>query len=266
MRTRAISPQADYKLYKTDRPGKAQVGINVSKRLGYATVVSVVPGGPADKANLTDGDIIEAIGPQDTRDVSLAMIRLLLDGSSGSQVTLSVVRPRRANPDKVVLTRTTAGAPPVTDSLYENASILYLKPVVLDHEHVQEMEAKLKGMSRLNTKKVLLDLRNVAGGDMPEAVRTANFFMKSGTIGELEGQTVSKQIFTADPSKAIASSAPLVVLVNRGTAGPAELVAAALLGQQASGDCGRAHLWRGSAAEVIRAAGRRGADPVHCKV
>lgn len=221
--------QADYKLYKTDRPGRAQVGINVSKRLGYATVVSVVPGSPADKANLTDGDIIEAIGPQDTRDVSLAMIQLLLDGTSGSQVTLSVVRPRRANPDKVVLTRTTAAVPPVTESLYENASILYLKPQVLDHDHVQQMEAKLKGMSRLNTKKVLLDLRDVAGGDMPEAVRTANFFLKSGTIGELEGQTVSKQTFTADPAKAIAASAPLVVLVNRGTAGPAELVAAAVL-------------------------------------
>ncbi len=53
---------ADYKIYKAERAGKAQVGINVSKRFGYATVVSVVPGSPADKANLNDGDIIEAIG------------------------------------------------------------------------------------------------------------------------------------------------------------------------------------------------------------
>src|SRR6204780_3630464 len=59
---------ADYKTYKADKGGKAQVGINVSKRYGYATVVSVVPGSPADKANLNDGDIIEAIGNQDTRD------------------------------------------------------------------------------------------------------------------------------------------------------------------------------------------------------
>ncbi len=53
---------ADYKAYKEDHGGKAQVGINVSKRYGYATVVSVVPGSPADKAGLVDGDIIEAIG------------------------------------------------------------------------------------------------------------------------------------------------------------------------------------------------------------
>jgi len=87
-----LTPE-EYKAYKADKGGKAQVGINVSKRGGYATVVSVVPGSPADKANLNDGDFIEAIGSQDTRDLSLAMIRRLLDGESGSQLTISVVRP-----------------------------------------------------------------------------------------------------------------------------------------------------------------------------
>jgi len=64
---------------------------------------------------------------------------------------------------------------------------------------------------------------------MTEATRLANFLLKSGTIGSLEGQQVAKVTFTADPSKAIVPAAPMVVLVNHGTAGPAELVAAALL-------------------------------------
>lgn len=220
---------ADYKIYKAAHLGKGQVGINISKRLGYATVVSVVPGSPAEKASLSDGDIIEAIGSEDTRDLSLAMINLLMDGQPGSQLNLSVVRPRKANPEKIVLTRVAPSLPAVTESFYENASILYLKPVVLDREHVGQMEAKLKGMSRLNTKKVLLDLRDVASGDMPEAIRAANLFLKSGTIATLEGQKVARQTFTAESSKAVAANAPLVVLVNRGTAGPAELTAAALL-------------------------------------
>ena len=99
---------AEYKVYKTAaRRGraKAQVGINVSKRYGYATVVSVVPGSPADKANLTDGDIMEAIGTQDTREISLAMIQMLLEGTPGSELTVSVVRPRKATPEKVTMTR-----------------------------------------------------------------------------------------------------------------------------------------------------------------
>jgi carboxyl-terminal processing protease len=222
-----LTPE-DYKAYKAEKAGKAQVGINVSKRYGYASVVSVVPGSPADKAGISDGDIIEAIGPADTRDISLAMIQLLLEGAPGSELTISVVRPRKSAPDKIVLTRVVSAPAPVEESMYENASILYLKPGVLDHDHVLQIEAKLKTMPKAGNKKILLDLRDVAAGDMAEATRLANFFLKDGTIATLEGQKVEKQTFTADASKAVNTTAPLVVLVNRGTAGPAELAAAAL--------------------------------------
>jgi carboxyl-terminal processing protease len=222
-----LSPE-DYRIYKADKGGKAQAGINVSKRYGYATVVSVVPGGPADKAGLVDGDILEAIEGQDTRDISLAMIRLMLEGAPGSTLTVGVVRSSRNEPDKISMIRSLQAPPPVGEALYENASILYLKPEVLDHDHVNEVETKLKGMQKAGNKKVLLDLRDVAAGDMAEAVRLANFLLKSGTIATLEGQKFPKQVFTADPAKTIQATAPVVVLVNRGTAGPAELVAAAL--------------------------------------
>ncbi|MGD0888658.1 MAG: S41 family peptidase [Acidobacteriaceae bacterium] len=223
-----LSPE-DYKAYKADQGGKAQAGINVSKRYGYATVVSVVPGGPADKAGLVDGDILEAIEGQDTRDISLAMIRLMLEGAPGSTLTVGVVRSSRTEPDKISMTRSLQAPPPVAEALYENASILYLKPEILDRDHVSEVETKLKGMQKAGNKKVLLDLRDAAAGDMAEAVRLANFLLKSGTIATLEGQKFPKQVFTADPAKTIQATAPVVVLVNRGTAGPAELVAAALL-------------------------------------
>src|SRR3984893_7085880 len=198
----------EYKAYKSaglngGGNGKAQVGINVSKRYGYATVVSVIPGGPADKANLNDGDIIEAIAGQDTRELSLAMIQMLLSGQPGSELTVSVVRPRKAVPEKVTMTRLLSVVPPVAETMYENATILYLKPGSLDHDHVQQIEAKLKQMQKAGNKKILLDLRDVAAGDMTEATRAANFFLNSGTIGSLEGQKFAKQTFVAEASKAI---------------------------------------------------------------
>jgi carboxyl-terminal processing protease len=223
-----LSPD-DYKLYKMDKGGKAQVGINVSKRFGYANVVSVVPGSPADKGAIVDGDIIEAIDGHDTRDIPLAMIQKMLEGQPGTEVAVSVVRSRKPEPEKIDLTRTVIQIPPVQDAMYDGFSILYLKPGILDHEHVQQIESKLKGMKGVGNKKVLLDLRDVAAGDMEDAERLANFVLKTGTIGSLEGQQVARITFTADPSKAIVPNAPMVVLVNHGTAGPAELVAAALL-------------------------------------
>ncbi len=223
-----LSP-ADYKAYKADAVGKAQVGLNVSKRFGYAVVVSTVPNSPAERANLSDGDIIEAIDGKDTRDISVAMIQHMLTGAPGSKLSLAVVRPSKAAPDKIELTRTVVAEPPVTDTVYESGSILDLRPEVLDREHVNALEAKLKaGEKNGGAKKVILDLRDVSGGDMKEGIRLANLFLSSGTIATLEGQKFPKETFSAEASKAVDPTTPMVILVNRGTAGAAELAAAAL--------------------------------------
>jgi carboxyl-terminal processing protease len=215
----------EYKIYK-ERPatGVAQVGITVSKRYGYAIVVSVLPGSPADKEHIADGDVIESIGDQSTRELSLAVIRLLLEGKPGTSVTLSVVRPRKTDPDKLTLTRSIAVVPAMAEQQYEGATILYLKPGALTASRVDEIAAKLKSAKG---RKVLLDLRDSSGGDFQEGLRLANFFVKQGTLAALEGQKFPRQTFTADPAVFL-TDAPLAVLVNRGTAGPAELVAAAI--------------------------------------
>ena len=217
---------AAYKAHQNE--GTAQIGLNVSRRYGYATVVSVMPGSPAEKEQITDGDIIESIGGASTRELSLAMVRLMLEGKPGSDVTFSIVRPGKAEPQKITLTRKLVEAPALSEQQYENSSILYLKPVVLTRERVAEIETRLKAMPKSGNKKVLLDLRDVADGDFTQAVNLANAFLQSGTIASIEGQKIAKQTFTADPAKFI-TAAPLAVLVNHGTAGPAELVAAAIL-------------------------------------
>jgi len=215
----------EYKIYR-DRPstGVAQVGMTVSKRFGYATVVSVLPGSPADKEHLADGDVIESIGDQSTRELSLAVIRLQLEGKPGTSLTLSVVRPRKTDPDKLTLIRSVAAVPALAEQQYDGATVLYLKPGALTTARVDEIAAALK---TAKGRKVLLDLRDSSGGDPLEGLRLANFFLKQGTLATLEGQKVPRQIFSADAAKFI-TNAPLAVLVNRGTYGPAELTAAAI--------------------------------------
>jgi len=208
--------------------GQARIGMDVSKRYGYGSVIAVIPGSPAANAHIEDGDLIESIGGKTTRDMSVAMIRLLLEGKPGTPVTFQLVRPRKPEPDDITLTRTTVAIPALGEQQYENSSILYLKPIVLSKERVDELIGRLREMPKNNNKKVLLDLRDVAEGDPQQGIRLANAFIESGTLGTLQGQTVPTQTFAADPSKFV-TSAPLVVLVNHGTAGAAELTAAAIL-------------------------------------
>ena len=228
-----LSP-AEYKRYKERKnDGKANIGASLSKRFGYAAIVAVIPGGPGDKAGIESGDIIEAVESRSTRDMSLAEIQNLMTGQPGSNIALSIVRARRAEPQKITVTRDVVTVPPVTERVMESG-IGYIKADTLTKGKTQEVGNKIKELQRQGVKKLLLDLRNCAGGDESEGIGIANLFLNRGLITYLQGQKYPRETFTADPQKAI-TSLPLVVLVNRGTAGPAEIVAASIL-ENARGD------------------------------
>jgi carboxyl-terminal processing protease len=229
-----LDPQ-EYKDYKQRKgEGKATVGASISKRYGYAAVISVIPGGPADKAGVNSGDIIEAIEGKTTRDMSLAEIDGILAGQPGSVINVSVVRPRKAQPVQTAITRAMVIDPPVSDKMLD-AGIGYIKIDDFPKGRSQDVAAKLKQLEKDGAKKIVLDLRNSGGGEEDEGIATANLFLNHGTITYLQGQKYPKQTFNADPQKAMVSNLPLVVLVNRGTAGPAEIVASAIM-ENARGD------------------------------
>lgn len=221
----------DYKAHKTEARG--EIGAAVSKRFGYASVISVIPGSPADKAGLQDTDIIEAIEGKSTREMSLAEIHNLLSGQPGSNVNVSVVRARKAEPQKMVITRDMIAIPPVVDKMLADG-IGEIKVDALTKGMPEEVAAKVKALQKAGAKKLILDLRNVAEGEESAGIATANLFLNHGTISYLQGQTYPREPFNADPSKAI-TNLPVAVLVNKGTAGAAEIVAAAIL-ENARGD------------------------------
>jgi carboxyl-terminal processing protease len=214
-----------YKAHKTE--GKADIGATISKRFGYADVVSVIPGSPADKAGIEDTDIFESIEGQSTRDMSLPEIREALAGTPGSTVNISVVRARRAEPQKMSIIRDVVSIPPVSDKMMADG-VGYIKVDALNKGKAQEIAARIKQLEKSDVKRLVLDLRNTSDGDELEGVAVANLFLNHGTITYLQGQKVPRQAFNADPAKAI-TTLPVAVLVNKGTAGAAEVVAAALL-------------------------------------
>jgi len=228
-----MSPEA-YKAFKAHKSdAKGDIGAIFSKRFGYADVVSVLPGSPAEKAGIEPTDIFESIEGKSTRDMSLPEIRDLLQGTPGSNLNVSVVRARRAEPQKIVITRDLVTIPPVSDKMIEDG-IGYIKVDALTKGKAAEVAGKVKSLEKSGAKKLLLDLRNDADGDESEGIAVANLFLNHGTITYLQGQKYPREAFNADPAKAI-TTLPLAVLVNRGTSGAAEVVAAAIL-ENARGD------------------------------
>src|SRR6202161_958440 len=222
-----LTPEA-YKAYKAHKSeAKGEIGATISKRFGYAAVVSVLPGSPAEKAGIEDTDIFEAIEGRSTRDMSLPEIRSALTGTPCSGVHVSVVRARRAKPQKMVITRDVITIPPVSERMLEDG-IGYVKVNALTKGKAQEIAAKIKALEKSGAKKLVLDLRNTSDGEESEGIATANLFLNHGTITYLQGQKFPREAFNADAAKAV-TSLPVAVLVNKSTAGAAEIVAAALL-------------------------------------
>jgi carboxyl-terminal processing protease len=221
-----------YKQYqKTKDTKKGDIGLTLSKRFGYMGVVDSLPGSPAAKAGLATGDVIESISNVSTRDMPLAFAEILFQGDPGTTIEMSVLRARKSEAQKVELTRAVLVYPALTAKLVTDqgpAPIGLIQTVTLVQGRVKDIAAKIEELEKQGAKKLVLDLRNCGTGSDDDGVALANLFIDKGLITYTLGQKVSRQDFQASASKAI-TKLPLAVMVNRGTAGAAEIAAAALL-------------------------------------
>jgi carboxyl-terminal processing protease len=219
---------AQYKEYQKGSHGDASIGAVVFKRGGVvgAGIIAVLPGGPAQKAGLEPGDILEAIDGVSTQDMSYAELVSRMEGAPGSNLKLTIVRGPQ-DPQPYELKREVVRLPEIEARAVE-PGIGYLKVEALPKGESQKIAGKIKDLRKSGAKKFILDLRDNALGDMQEGVATANLFIKRGLLAYVSGQQYPRQSFTAEENKAI-SDEPLEVLVNESTGGAAEIVAAAIL-------------------------------------
>jgi len=230
-----LSPKeyAEYRK-RSSTPAKGEVGLALSKRFGYIAVVSVLPDSPAARAGVQASDILESIGGFTTREMSVGQARILLAGDLDTSIRVSALRSGRAEPQEIDIVRQAPTIPHVTtDKLALNASgsadaaVAYLRVPTFATGRAEEVRARLAQFERQGLRRLVLDLRDSSTGEIAEAVATAQLFLDRGTITVLKGQTIERQSFTADAAKQ-AWKLPMTVLISNGTAGPAEVLAAAL--------------------------------------
>jgi carboxyl-terminal processing protease len=231
----SLDPQSSYLTareygeYKQKQAANAtgDAGLTLSKRFGYVIVVSVLPDSPGEKAGVHSGDIFESVAGFTTRDMSVGQAMNFLHGQPGTAVKVGVIRRGKADPDEVDIVREKLGVAKIVTAKAD-PDILVLRLPSLDAGRADEVRSRLQDAEKQGVHKVILDLRECGRGPVSEAISIARLFAPSGTLTTLRGQTVSTQVFTADPSKVVWKG-PVSVMIDATTSGAAEVLAASMV-------------------------------------
>jgi carboxyl-terminal processing protease len=193
-----------------------------SDESGLVGIAGVVPTSPAEFANLQEGDLIQSVDGETTQDKSLDTVAKLLSGKPNTTAILSV------NRSEEILTfsvkRTELRSNPVQLKKLKNEIVL-ISISEFTRGTARSMRSALAA-SGAERSGVILDLRGNPGGLLVEATDVAGAFLNGGTVVEFFMPGKSPEIFNAIGDGD--SKTPLVVLIDRGTASAAEIVAAAL--------------------------------------
>jgi carboxyl-terminal processing protease len=222
-----LSP-LEYKDFKEKSASSPQgeSGLALTRRFGYIGVIGVLPDSPAAKIGLRAGDILEKIAGFTTGQMAIDQAQLLLKGGPGNTVPLSVIRRGKAEPQDMAITLAKLALPKLAEDKLAG-DIAYLHVPLFNAGMSKQIRDKLVQFQHNGAKKLILDLRDCSIGDDQEGIQTAQLFLSSGTIATLKGQTVTPVVSSADPSKVVWTQ-PVTVLIGNGTAGPAEILAAAI--------------------------------------
>ena len=222
-----LTPEQVREYNAGNKNNEVGIGAELSQVASYLYVVAPMKGSPADQAGLRAGDIIEYIDNKATRDISLYDAKQLLNGATGTEVKLRVLR-ANSSPLTVSVKRGSSRAP-AAEARMDAARVGILRINSFNDGDATEVKARLQDLIKQGAQKIVIDLRATAGGSLNEAAAVANMFIKDGAIAETIGREGKPlKTFNADPKEAIFTG-PVVALIDTGTAGAAEVVASALI-------------------------------------
>jgi carboxyl-terminal processing protease len=235
------------------------VGIEVSMEDDQVVVVSPFEGSPAAQAGIRTGDVIASIDGIAVNPTALADTIGRMRGKEGTTVKVGILREGSAEPLEFTLTRSRVELHSVKSELPESG-FGYLRIAEFSETTGDDTVRALRALRKQNgapLKGLVLDLRNNPGGVLEAAVAVADAFLDGGLIVSAKGRTPeSKFEMTATPGDEL-SGAPIVVLVNGGSASAAEIVAGALKDHHRAKLMGRTTFGKGSVQTVMPLSGDR---------
>lgn len=226
------------------------LGITVGMKGSALTVIAPIEGTPADKAGIKAGDVILRINGEATLGMNLNDAVDKMRGKPKSEITITIYRQGGQKPFDLTLKRDIIKVESVYSKMIQNEDILYLRVTTFDKNVAEQARKALKANAKV--KGVVLDLRNNPGGLLDQAIELTNLFVDKGVIVSQKGKIEAEnRIYEAVKSKKV-SDAPLVVLVNGGSASASEIVSGALQDLKRGLVLGEKTFGKGSVQSIIQ--------------
>lgn len=235
------------------------LGIEVTMEDGYVKIISPIDDSPASRAGLKSGDLIIKIEDKPVKGMTLVNAVDLMRGPKGSPIKITVVREDKPKPFTVTLNRDIINVDSVKASTIE-PGYAYIRLSQFQGKTGKELKSAVSDLLKDNNGKLsglILDMRNNPGGVLDSAVSVSDVFLDSKKIGHdrlivyTEGRMPSAKMREYAHSDDLLKGAPMVVLVNAGSASAAEIVAGALQDHRRAIIMGTRTFGKGSVQTVI---------------
>lgn len=229
------------------------LGIEVGLEDGFVKVIAPIDDTPAERAGVQAGDVIIRLDDKPVKGLSLDEAVKLMRGKPGEPIMLTIVRDGEEKPLKIKIVRAIIKVKSVKSRMLE-PGYFYLRITQFQSHTAELLRNALDKLIRKNgdaPKGVILDLRNNPGGVLNGAVSVSDIFLDDGLIVYTEGRSRDSQAkFHAKPGDMV-DGAPMVVIVNGGSASASEIVAGALQDQKRAIILGEKTFGKGSVQTIL---------------
>lgn len=248
-----LAPEAFKGLRESTQGEFGGLGIEIGIEEGYIKVISPIDDTPASRAGLQPHDLIIRINGTPTREMSVDKAMETMRGEPGTQIELTIQRETVNQPFNVILERALIRITSVKERILE-PGFGYLRISQFQNRSGNEVQKALNRLVKENQaplEGLILDLRNNPGGVLQAAADVVDVFLDSGLIVYTRGRLPDTQMrFEANAGDSL-NGAPLVVLINGGSASASEIVAGALQDHQRALIMGTASFGKGSVQTVL---------------